>query len=149
MTKITDKPIYLMSEESIACLLLPVWVFTCNCYVEGLETDSIRGDLLTDESMLSLESEQDIMKDRGTSSCVTNQLRHGRVVATKSGIPIKVLLKTSLSCGSFCSQIPGKQTFTTRSTNHHKEIVPEYSLCRIRCSQERYRLRFTSVWDWA
>ena len=102
-------------------------------------------DLLTDESMLSLEIEQDIMKDSGTSSCVTNQLRHGRVVATKSGIPRKVLLKTSLSCGSFCSQIPGKQTFTTRSTNHHKEIVPEYSLCRIRCSQERYRLRFTSV----
>ena len=53
ITKITDKPIYLMSEESIACLLLPVWVLICNCYAEGLETDNM-SDLLTNESMLSL-----------------------------------------------------------------------------------------------
>lgn len=53
MTKITDKPIYLMSEESIACLLLPVGVLICYCYAEGLETYSVT-DLLTDESMLSL-----------------------------------------------------------------------------------------------
>ena len=42
-----------MSEESIACLLLPVGVLICNCYAEGLETYSVT-DLLTDESMLSL-----------------------------------------------------------------------------------------------
>lgn len=72
-----------MSEESIACLLLPVWMLICNCSAEGLETDSM-SDLLTDESMLSLESEQDIMKYSGTSSCVTNQWRHGRVVANKT-----------------------------------------------------------------
>lgn len=53
MTKVTDKPIYLMSEESIACLLLPVGVLICNCYAERLETDNMT-DLLTDESMLSL-----------------------------------------------------------------------------------------------
>ena len=53
MTKITDKPIYLMSEESIACLLLPVSVLICYCFAEGLETYSVT-DLLTDESMLSL-----------------------------------------------------------------------------------------------
>ena len=42
-----------MSEESIACLLLPVGVLICNCYAEGLETDNM-SDLLTNESMLSL-----------------------------------------------------------------------------------------------
>ena len=50
-----------MSEESIACLLLPVWVLICNCYAERLETDNM-SDLLTNESMLSLWGEQDITK---------------------------------------------------------------------------------------
>lgn len=105
MTKITDKPIYLMSEESIACLLLPVWVFTCNCYVEGLETDSIRGDLLTDESMLSLESEQDIMKDSGTSSCVTN---HAMVGWSQQKVVFqeKYCLKRAFLVGHFVLKFP-------------------------------------------
>ena len=43
--------------------------------------------------------------------------------------------------GHFVCKSPSKPLRHGRPTI--KEIKPEYSLCRIRCSQERYRLRFT------